>query len=79
MQGNYQQALSDLREAVSLEPRNTRALINRGVVHGRLGDLAAAKRDFEAALALAPRNPVAQSNLAGLEPEARTADAGQAA
>src|SRR4051794_2474522 len=65
--GNYQKALADLNEAISFDPRNARAFVNRGVVHARLGDLAAARRDFEAALRLQPENPVARGDLAGLE------------
>ncbi len=56
-------AESQLRRAVQLESRNAPAWANLGVVLARLGETAEARRCFEHALRVDPRNRIAAENL----------------
>lgn len=52
--GNYGQSLSDLAEALALEPRHFGALSGRGLIYMKLEDERRALEAFEAALAVHP-------------------------
>jgi tetratricopeptide (TPR) repeat protein len=54
--GDYQQALLSLRIAVTYDPNNMKAYLERAYVHRMLGDFAAALKDCNRAADLAPKN-----------------------
>jgi type IV pilus assembly protein PilF len=61
-QGNYAQALEELRSAVSIEPSNPQAYGLFGLVYMDLGDRARAEENFQRALRLAPEDPELLNN-----------------
>lgn len=64
---DFGRAMADLNRAVPLAPpRSPLALIARGQAESRMGNLADAKRDYEAALAIDPRSASALVNLAAV-------------
>lgn len=63
-------ALDDIAEALKREPQNAEALLLRGNLAAQEGDVAAARRDWSAARAVAPASPAgrdAVDNLARLD------------
>jgi tetratricopeptide (TPR) repeat protein len=65
-QGKAQPAIEAYSEALKIEPRTTPALIRRGLVQEGLKHTAEAEKDYRAALAVDPENPLAANNLAFL-------------
>ena len=61
--GNLPDAISELRKAVSLDPRYARACTNLGSALAKSGDLSGAVRAFQKALALEPNSWSAHLNL----------------
>ena len=57
------EALLALNQALILEPTQLAALVNRGKAKFELGQYAESRKDFKAALALRPGDPVLQENL----------------
>jgi predicted AlkP superfamily phosphohydrolase/phosphomutase/Tfp pilus assembly protein PilF len=75
--GRLEEALAQLDRAIALEPANPEAYHNRGVIHERRGDPAAAVRDYETALRYAPDYEPSRAALVRLRgsatpPEPRT-------
>ena len=58
--GNVDAALSDINEAVRCAPDNAEALIQRGLVYERKGDLASAIASFESAQRVDPNDKLRQ-------------------
>lgn len=52
--GQYERALEDYNEALSIDPRSFRAYTNRGIVYAETGQLQRAIGDFDAAIAINP-------------------------
>jgi predicted AlkP superfamily phosphohydrolase/phosphomutase/Flp pilus assembly protein TadD len=52
--GRFDESLAALDRAIALDPANPEAYHNRGVIHEKRGDAAAAVRDYETALRFAP-------------------------
>jgi tetratricopeptide (TPR) repeat protein len=61
--GHKHSALAAYNEAVKLDPKQSRAWVNRGVVLKDLGRAADAEESFRKALAANPDDPLAQINL----------------
>jgi tetratricopeptide (TPR) repeat protein len=55
MKKNYARALADYSQAIEIDPSYTAAYTGRGLIHEIRGDRTRAMRDFNAALALAPK------------------------
>ena len=53
-QGNYDQAVSLLGEAISKDPNNTTALLDRGTVYAKKGEVKASLEDFSHVINLKP-------------------------
>jgi tetratricopeptide (TPR) repeat protein len=53
---DYQGALTQLNQALALDPQNGSALARRGMVRARLNDTAGALQDFDMAIKLEPDN-----------------------
>ncbi|MFW6234073.1 MAG: tetratricopeptide repeat protein [Spirochaetota bacterium] len=64
--GEHEKSLKRLREALEIEPENTKVMCNLGVVYLKQGKPDEAKRYFESVLAYDPDDPVAVEYLAGL-------------
>ena len=62
--GKYPEARRQVSEALALYPNDAGLLNLRGVIHAQQNELAAARRDFERAVALAPGLTPAWQNLA---------------
>jgi tetratricopeptide (TPR) repeat protein len=60
--GDAAGALSDLDEAIRLEPRNAVSRMNRGIILAESGKREEARRDFDAAVNLDPENPEIYKN-----------------
>ncbi len=73
---NRRQAAECLEAALALRPGYADALVYRGELRGRNGDLAGARRDFEQALLLAPNNREARRGLASVTEMTTSAPAG---
>ncbi|WP_413160868.1 tetratricopeptide repeat protein [Capilliphycus salinus ALCB114379] len=54
--GDYQQAISNLNEAVNLNPGQIEAYLNRGVAYSELNSHASAIANYDKAIELAPNN-----------------------
>lgn len=65
--GDLEPALKELEAALSESPRDAELLFHRGAVRERLGETAAAKQDYEAALASAPPETVRAPAQAALD------------
>ena len=61
-QGNYPQALEDLRASLAIDPSNPQAYGLLGLVHMDLGDRQRAEENFQRALRLAPEDPELLNN-----------------
>jgi tetratricopeptide (TPR) repeat protein len=59
----YELAVADYSRAIALDERFALAFLNRGLAHERLGDTAAAAKDYAQALAIDPTNKSAQDSL----------------
>jgi Tfp pilus assembly protein PilF len=59
LQGAQGEALNRLNTVLERQPDLVRALLERGAVHAARNDTAAARRDLDRAVELAPRDPVA--------------------
>ena len=59
----FDAAVDELSRAVALDPKNALAFNNRGVALAALGQIPAARGDFEHALALDPNLAEARENL----------------
>ena len=77
MRGEREAATADLTAALKADPKFAAGLTSRGLVRVVTGDLAGARADFEAALALAPDNDrvvraqeIAREGLKSLAPDA---------
>ena len=57
------EALADFDKAISLDPKNVEALVNRGAVYYKLHSYPLARADFESAIKLNPALPEALNNL----------------
>ncbi len=55
-------ALSDYNKTIEIDPTYENALVNRGVIKGKLGNMDAAIEDFNKAIELQPDNASAYSN-----------------
>ncbi len=64
--GRLDESLAALDRAVALDPANSEAYHNRGVIHEKRGDPAAAARDYETALRFAPDYEPSRSALVRL-------------
>lgn len=74
--GRYQQAIADCNRAILIDPQNSDAYNNRGLVFQRIGDLSRAKRDYTRACGMGLK--LACRNLEGLtESEKQSADSPQ--
>jgi tetratricopeptide (TPR) repeat protein len=62
--GQYDRAMRDLDESVTLDPRNAGGYVNRALVLGKQGDGAAALKDYEEALRIDPKQWQAYYNRA---------------
>ncbi|MGE3627771.1 MAG: tetratricopeptide repeat protein, partial [Hyphomicrobiales bacterium] len=75
--GNYDEALADYDEALRIRPTLVHAIVGRGLVFEKKGDLAAARKEFERAIATkdvgttellsAEERKTAQARLAALD------------
>ncbi len=63
LMGNYRAAIADIEKTLMLEPRHFGALSGLGLVHLALDDEAAALRAFDAALAIHPTLPGAETHI----------------
>ncbi len=61
--GEHDASLKRLREALTIEPDNTKVMCNLGVVHLKMGNAGEAKRYFSSVLAYDPEDPVANEYL----------------
>ena len=61
-QGSYAQAMSDLTQAITLNPDYSEAYNNRGLIYLQQGNFTQAVSDFTRAIALNANNAVAYSN-----------------
>jgi type IV pilus assembly protein PilF len=61
-QGNYAQALEELRTAISVDPNNAQAYGLLGLVYMDLGDRQRAEESFQRALRIAPEDPELLNN-----------------
>jgi tetratricopeptide (TPR) repeat protein/O-antigen ligase len=61
--GKFTEALTQYTAALALEPDNSSALCNRGLVYYQLKQFAPAKDDFERALALDPKNQTVRQKI----------------
>lgn len=66
LMGNYAASAADIEKTLVLEPRHFGALSGLGLVKLALGDEAAALEAFEAALAVHPRLPGADTHIRAL-------------
>ncbi|MFW6054378.1 MAG: tetratricopeptide repeat protein [Thermodesulfobacteriota bacterium] len=66
-QGQYQQAVADCNQAILIDPQDSHAYNNRGLVFQRTGDLFQAKRDYARACDLGLKTGC--RNLDGLRVE----------
>ncbi|GAB4212778.1 MAG: hypothetical protein OHK0013_35950 [Sandaracinaceae bacterium] len=64
--GDLDQAISDLRDAVAIEPGSFRLRYHLGLLYGRRDAVFEAIQEMEAALGISPRNFAALKNLAVL-------------
>lgn len=64
--GRYKEAKAQFDAALKLEPRMADVLVQRGDVEAKLGDEAAAKKDYETALRFVPQMPAALKGLQSL-------------
>jgi Flp pilus assembly protein TadD len=64
--GQSTDALREQREVITLAPKSASDWSDLGVMEARSGDRAAARRDFEHALALDPTFDAAKANLSKL-------------
>lgn len=62
--GWFDRALEDLSNLVELEPMNVEVLVERGIVHRRLGDYEKALADYAMALQIQPNNASAYNSRA---------------
>ena len=62
--GNLDAAITQFRQALSLDPRNYKAHNNLGVLYKRKGLVAEAIREYRSALGSDPGNPIPYKNLA---------------
>ena len=60
--GNYNEAINAFARAISLNPKDEVAYVNRGTVYGEMGDNEKAIKDFDRAIALNPEFAVAYAN-----------------
>lgn len=67
MTGQFGPALDDLRVALALEPRHFGALAGAGLIFEDMGMAEAARRAYEAALAIHPHLQAASDGLARIE------------
>lgn len=65
--GDLKPALNELEAALAESPRDAELLFHRGAVRERLGEGAAAKQDYEAALASAPTESIRAPAQAALD------------
>jgi tetratricopeptide (TPR) repeat protein len=65
--GDFKLALQELDTALLATPNDAEALFHRGAVREKLGEAAAAKQDYETALASAPTEAVRAHAQAGLD------------
>jgi len=72
--GRLDESLTALDRAIALEPANPEAYHNRGVIHEKRGDAAAAVRDYETALRFAPDYEPSRRALVRLRGSAAPAD-----
>lgn len=70
IRGNFQEAkgqpslsLADYDKAITLDPANVEAWINRGAIYYKQGSIPAAQKDFETALKIRPNQTEALNNL----------------
>lgn len=70
LRGEHDNAARDIAETLAREPRHFGALAGLSQVHEARGDLVAALRAFEAALAIHPRLPGAEDRLKELRRKA---------
>ncbi len=71
LMGNFQASLDDIAKTLALEPRHFGALSGRGLVNLALGDERAALEAFEAALAIHPHLPGANTHIKALRERVR--------
>lgn len=64
VRGDYDLAIRDLDDAISINPRNSTAFNNRGYNYGQKGDYDRAIRDYDEALQIAPRSALTLGNRA---------------
>jgi protein O-GlcNAc transferase len=64
--GRLEESIAAYLAALDHDPRHTRALLNLGAVHARLGQAGAAADAWQRALAIDPELTAARANLAGL-------------
>jgi tetratricopeptide (TPR) repeat protein len=64
--GRYDAAKKEIDESIKLDPLNPEAYHNRGVIHERSGDRAAAVADYRKALEVSPKYEASRTALARL-------------
>src|SRR6266850_614211 len=60
-------ALADANQAITLDPKNAEAHLERGILKANAGDKNAARADWLQAIQLAPNSPTAEVAQARLE------------
>lgn len=73
-QKDYSLALSDMNEAIKLQPRNAGLFINRAFLRYNLDDYFGAMSDYDYAISLDPLNPVSYFNRGLLRAEVHDRD-----
>lgn len=61
-QGDYQHAIADYDEAISLDPKHVSAYNNRGIAYARSGDYERAIADYDEAIQLDPKYALAYNS-----------------